>query len=196
MLLPCFTTVYFTKKYELHTQGTITCYQYYLMYRNHDIYFSDGCLWALLRLLVTGNTQSESETESNHSDVSYRPLSSVSDSRWRTALQLVICSVGLQVSFLTWGALEEKIFTEYVDSEGNVEKFTDSEFLIFVNCILAFAFSGIYLLITSPRIHQTPLYKYIYCSFSNILSSWCQYETLKFVSFPSQVIGAIFFILH
>lgn len=33
-----------------------------------------------------------------------------------------------------------------------------------------------------------PLYKYSYCTLSNIISSWCQYEALKYVSFPTQVI--------
>ncbi|XP_025831969.1 adenosine 3'-phospho 5'-phosphosulfate transporter 1-like, partial [Agrilus planipennis] len=33
------------------------------------------------------------------------------------------------------------------------------------------------------------LYKYVYCSFSNIMSSWCQYEALKYVSFPHQVLA-------
>lgn len=75
---------------------------------------------------------------------------------------------------------------EYVDGDHS-EKFTDSQFLVFVNRILAFAFSGIYLLVSHQRTHRTPLYKYGYCSVSNTLSSWCQYEALKFVSFPTQV---------
>ena len=37
--------------------------------------------------------------------------------------------------------------------------------------------------------HKAPLYKYSFCSFSNIMSSWCQYEALKFVSFPTQVLA-------
>lgn len=75
---------------------------------------------------------------------------------------------------------------DYADGD-EVEKFTDSQFLVFVNRILAFAFSGVYLLIVQQNVHRTPLYKYSYCSVSNTLSSWCQYEALKFVSFPTQV---------
>merc|ERR1739848_583555 len=33
------------------------------------------------------------------------------------------------------------------------------------------------------------MYKYSYCSLSNVMSSWFQYEALKFVSFPTQVLG-------
>merc|ERR1719370_2175918 len=39
-----------------------------------------------------------------------------------------------------------------------------------------------------PR-HKAPLFKYSYCSLSNILSSWCQYEALKYISFPTQVLA-------
>ena len=33
-----------------------------------------------------------------------------------------------------------------------------------------------------------PFCRYSYCSLSNILSSWCQYEALKYISFPTQVL--------
>lgn len=32
-----------------------------------------------------------------------------------------------------------------------------------------------------------PLYKFSYCSVSNIVSAWSQYEALKYVGFPTQV---------
>ena len=193
VFLPCFVIVYFTKKHQLHTRGTPVYFSSLMQQCIIHVIFSsnflDGYLWKLLRILVTGNT---SETESKHSDVSYSSVNPSHDSNLKTGLQLIGCTVGLQASFLTWGVLQEKIFTEYVDSEGHVEKFTDSEFLVFMNCILSFIISGTYLLLKPQTIHQTPLYKYGYCSLSNILSSWCQYEALKFVSFPSQV----FAILH
>ena len=36
---------------------------------------------------------------------------------------------------------------------------------------------------------STPLYKFSFSSVSNILSSVCQYEALKYVSFPTQVLS-------
>ncbi|XP_011255234.1 adenosine 3'-phospho 5'-phosphosulfate transporter 1 [Camponotus floridanus] len=105
------------------------------------------------------------------------------------ALLLMYCFFGLQISYLTWGYLQEKIMTqEYEDASGNKTRFQDSQFLVFVNRILAFAMSGLYLLIQRQPQHKTPLYKYAFCSLSNIMSSWCQYEALKYVSFPSQVL--------
>lgn len=106
------------------------------------------------------------------------------------ALLLVYCFLGLQFSYLTWGYLQEKVMTqEYVDAEGNKGHFRDSQFLVFVNRILAFFMSGLYLIVKRQPRHTTPLYKYTFCSLSNIMSSWCQYEALMYVSFPTQVLA-------
>ncbi|XP_049845760.1 adenosine 3'-phospho 5'-phosphosulfate transporter 1 isoform X1 [Schistocerca gregaria] len=112
----------------------------------------------------------------------------------RTILQetllIVFCFMGLQTTYLTWGILQEKVMTqEYEASDGTKGHFTDSQFLVFVNRILAFLLSGTYILTTNQTRHAAPMYKYVYCSFSNIMSSWCQYEALKYVSFPTQVLA-------
>lgn len=62
-------------------------------------------------------------------------------------------------------------------------------FLVFVNRILAFLVAALYAVCTRQPRHTAPLYKYSYSSFSNIMSSWFQYEALKFVSFPVQVLA-------
>lgn len=69
------------------------------------------------------------------------------------------------------------------------ERFKDSQFLVFINRILALLVAAIYVYSTTQPRHIAPVYKYSYSSFSNILSSWCQYEALKFVSFPTQVLA-------
>jgi len=72
------------------------------------------------------------------------------------------------------------------------EQFTNSQFLIFVNCILAWFAAGTYICSTRQPRHVGPFYEYSYASISNTLSSWCQYEALKFVSFPTQVLTKSF----
>ncbi len=67
--------------------------------------------------------------------------------------------------------------------------FTNSQFLVFINRVLALTISGIYLRIFPQPHHRAPFYKYSFSSISNTLSSWCQYEALKFVSFPTQVLA-------
>ncbi|KAG7163201.1 Adenosine 3'-phospho 5'-phosphosulfate transporter 1-like [Homarus americanus] len=113
-------------------------------------------------------------------------------------LQLIFCFLGLQASYLTWGVLQEKIMTkEYQSSEGNIGHFRDSQFLVFVNRILAFLLAATYLGFTRQPRHTAPIYKYSYCSFSNIMSSWCQYEALKYVLakaskiIPTMIMGKI-----
>ena len=64
-------------------------------------------------------------------------------------ITLVFCFFGLQGSYLTWGVLQEKIMTRtYTDSAGNEGQFKDSQFLVFVNRILAFAIALLYITVS------------------------------------------------
>lgn len=80
---------------------------------------------------------------------------------------------------------QERVMTRTYDEE----RFSDSQFLVFGNRILAMVVAGIYISLTRQPRHTAPFYKYSYCSISNTLSSWCQYEALKFVTFPTQVLA-------
>lgn len=115
-----------------------------------------------------------------------------SGSTLKQALKLIFCAAGLQVSYLTWGVLQERVMTRSYGAattgqEG--EKFKDSQFLVFMNRILALTVSGIWCVMFKQPRHGAPMYKYSFASLSNILSSWCQYEALKFISFPTQVLA-------
>ncbi|XP_065371008.1 adenosine 3'-phospho 5'-phosphosulfate transporter 1 [Calliphora vicina] len=101
------------------------------------------------------------------------------------------CFGGLMVSYLTWGVLQEKIMTqEYYNFDGVKSHFKDSQFLVFSNRILAFMVAIVVLQYKRPPTrHKAPLYKYSFASFSNIMSAWFQYEALKFVNFPTQVLA-------
>lgn len=123
---------------------------------------------------------------------------------WR----VLYCFCGLMTSYLVWGVLQEKIITqpyESTTSEGHrfEEHFHDSQFLVFANRLLAFIMALVYLCAknqfqntsSSPiaAIAQitgsAPLFKYSFASFSNIMSAWFQYEALKYVNFPTQVLA-------
>ena len=110
-----------------------------------------------------------------------------------TAFKLTFCAAGLQGAYLTWGVVQERIMTREYDElleDGTLQKvkFEDSQFLVFANRILALVVAAVYILIGGQPTHRAPLYKYSYSSFSNIMSSWCQYEALKYISFPTQVL--------
>ncbi|XP_069117655.1 adenosine 3'-phospho 5'-phosphosulfate transporter 1-like isoform X2 [Argopecten irradians] len=109
----------------------------------------------------------------------------------QTCLTLMFCVAGLQGAYLTWGVIQERIMTfEYgkTDTEKG-EFFKNSQFLVFINRILALAIGSIVLVVKAQPPHNAPLFKYSFSSFSNIMSSWFQYEALKFVSFPTQVLA-------
>ncbi|CAK8692289.1 unnamed protein product [Clavelina lepadiformis] len=117
-------------------------------------------------------------------------VETVSTPRYR-GFVLLCCAAGLQASYLTWGVIQERIMTREYGKQDGVpgEKFTNSQFLVFVNRLLALTVAGIYITVFRQPKHSCPLYRFSFASFSNIMSSWFQYEALKFVSFPTQVLG-------
>ncbi|KZC06414.1 PREDICTED: adenosine 3'-phospho 5'-phosphosulfate transporter 1-like [Dufourea novaeangliae] len=158
----------------------------YVRYTKYIQRGGKGCIPRMVHSCFVGHC------ETGLLDSSYSSMTSNLKQRtfMQDALLLMYCFFGLQVSYLTWGYLQEKIMTqEYEDLNGNKDHFKDSQFLVFVNRILAFLMSGLYLTIQRQPQHKAPLYKYAFCSLSNIMSSWCQYEALKYVSFPTQVLA-------
>ena len=111
----------------------------------------------------------------------------------QTSIKLLFCAGGLQLSYLTWGVLQEGIVTRTYEEhlpDGSVAlvNFANFQFLVFLNRSLALVVASVCLLfIRQPR-HTAPLYKYSYSSFSSIMSSLCQYEAFTYVSFPTQVL--------
>ncbi|XP_015789180.1 adenosine 3'-phospho 5'-phosphosulfate transporter 1 [Tetranychus urticae] len=128
----------------------------------------------------------------------------------------ITCFLGLHCSYLIWGVFQEKIMTtEYLISTNRTQfiikqesltvkldkiKFHDSQFLVLINRIFAFLIALVVFTITQARklpnqsgtpkrLVIAPFHEFFYCSLSNILSSWCQYEALKFVNFPTQVLS-------
>ena len=153
----------------------------------------NGILSFCVRLCVYGQESEKGSLEEQNKSV-VRPSveeTKAKESVLRQCLVLMWCAGGLLGSYLTWGLLQERIMAiEYGKTETSPgEKFQNSQFLVFMNRILAFAVSVVYIVCTRQPKHTAPLYKYSYSSFSNIMSSWCQYEALKYISFPVQVLA-------
>ncbi|XP_017070884.2 adenosine 3'-phospho 5'-phosphosulfate transporter 1 [Drosophila eugracilis] len=146
-----------------------------------------------INMCITGNSGYDQLDAGSSSADKERPAASVAPKRTSSqeAVQLLWCFGGLMISYLTWGVLQEKIMTQnYLNFAGESAKFKDSQFLVFSNRLLAFLVALAYLQWQpSPVRHRAPLYKYSYASFSNIMSAWFQYEALKFVNFPTQVLA-------
>lgn len=157
---------------------------YRFVYTRHELGDS-GCLGYVITACFKENTRTHPEEKEALSGPA-----SVKSSVKHEALLLLLCAAGLQGSYLTWGVLQEKIMTQtYSNTLSETGKFQDSQFLVFVNRILALCVSGLSLLFLYQPRHTVPLYKYCFCSFTNIMSSWCQYEALKYISFPAQVLA-------
>lgn len=146
-----------------------------------------GFLWPLIKSCVYGQGHDGELIPSTEGGGKGSMSTDHGPSFAKNSLVLVYCFLGLQSSYLMWGLLQEKIMTQTYSGKA----FTDSQFLVFVNRILALVIAWAYLLFyenqSIRRSKDGPLYKYSFCAFSNIMSSWFQYEALKFVSFPTQV---------
>lgn len=104
-------------------------------------------------------------------------------------VKLLFCFVGLQISYVLWGVVQEQLMTQ----EYKFGKFKSSAFCVFGNRFLALFISLAIVifrgLTTTKPMKIAPYYWYAPSSLSNSLSSWAQYEALKFVSFPTQVLS-------
>jgi adenosine 3'-phospho 5'-phosphosulfate transporter B2 len=113
------------------------------------------------------------------------------DSQGRTGVALRCCfyAGGIIGALWVYGLLQEKIMQQPYDGE----KFTSSEFLVFCNRFFAVWFSlGMAMLHKEDWGLKAPLWKYVVVSVSNVLATTCQYEALKYVSFPVQMLGKSF----
>ena len=99
----------------------------------------------------------------------------------------IFCALGLIGTFCVWGLLQERMVTYPYDGE----YFVYSYGLVFFTRLGGLCLSAFLML--RMNIKWVPcrgaLYEYSYPSVANMLSSWCQYEALKYVSFPTQVLA-------
>jgi adenosine 3'-phospho 5'-phosphosulfate transporter B2 len=88
-----------------------------------------------------------------------------------------------------YGVLQERIMTEKYDGE----MFRTSVFLVLCNRLVAITYAcGMTAIKGEEFKPKAPLWKYLAISFSNVAATWCQYEALKYVSFPVQMLGKSF----
>ena len=131
-----------------------------------------------------------------------------------STLKLVFFACGIMVSFVMYGVVQERIMTipyktdlieelpeDDHDEDYQGEMFKQSAFLVLMNRIVASFLAFTVILLTylwsgdkSKGVVRNlkgvaPFYAYCGVSFSNITATWCQYEALKYVNFPTQTLG-------
>lgn len=112
-------------------------------------------------------------------------------------LSCVVSSTGIIVALSIYGLLQERLMT----LEYGVGLFAVAVLLVFLNRLAAFLL-GVCIALCSGEdfsvaslLHAAPLWKYALISVSNVFASFCQYQALKYVSFPVQMIGKSFKIM-
>lgn len=122
------------------------------------------------------------------SDHNFLEFDQEQTSRSQVIKRLLFCSLMLNITFVAWGVLQERMLTRrYPRHTGDF--FTYSYALVFSNRFWTLVMSGMLLLWLKPRASRTTiLYEYSFPSISNMLSSWCQYEALRYLSFPATTI--------
>jgi len=81
----------------------------------------------------------------------------------------------------------------YATQNEEKEYFTYSYALVFSNRLWTLIMASMLLLHLRPnRSRSTIIYEYSFPSISNMLSSWCQYEALQYVSFPAATLTKCF----
>lgn len=102
--------------------------------------------------------------------------------------QVAICSCGLIISFCIWGLLQERILTQTYDGE----YYQHSYGLVFQSRLGGLLLSAYLMQHSKVPWENSPLWEYSFPSVANMLSSWCQYEALLYVSFPAQMLAKAF----
>ena len=111
----------------------------------------------------------------------------------KTAGRFLFCFTGLQVSYLTWGYMQELIMTTTFTPTPSAPdgRFPSAAFCVFSNRFLAIIVAMIAVSIKHGSILQNnvaPLVAFAPCALSNTMSSWSQYASLRYVSFPVQTV--------
>jgi len=114
-------------------------------------------------------------------------------SRWASVFWCALYGSGIIICLVIYGVLQERIMSEPYTNGTLTEMFTTSAFLVFINRIVAVLYAGSMITVKRDEFkNQAPLWKYGAVSISNVAASWCQYEALKHVTFPVQMLGKSF----
>merc|ERR1719333_595750 len=99
------------------------------------------------------------------------------------------CGIGIIIMLGFYGVIQERVMS--VPYGG--ELFKASIFLVLCNRIFAVVFASTMCAVNQESpVNKAPLWKYFAISLSNVAATTCQYEALKWVSFPVQMLGKSF----
>jgi adenosine 3'-phospho 5'-phosphosulfate transporter B2 len=113
----------------------------------------------------------------------------LNDTRIASAAKCAVYGLGIIGMLGVYGVIQERIMSEPYGSE----MFRVSVFLVLCNRMVAIVYAVCMVLYNGEDWgNKAPIWKYLALSFSNVSATWCQYEALKYVSFPVQMLGKSF----
>ena len=112
----------------------------------------------------------------------------------RTPLNLGVCVGGVLGSLCVYGVLQERLMTiPYggITTEPEIaEMFTSSVFLVLMNRLVTVCVSALGIVLTRDSFAiTTPLNLYASIAFANLVTTVCQYEVLKYLSFAASTLA-------
>jgi len=137
-----------------------------------------------------GNPDSGSSTVTAQQETPAEQPEAADKWDWALIGKFVFLVGGLQVCYLGWGLIQERIMSQTYGPDE--ESFTYSQFIVFSNRCVAFCIASIGVFIEGKRNTSAPFYMYCFAACGNVMGSWCQYEALRFISFPLQCIAKSF----
>lgn len=109
---------------------------------------------------------------------------------WKNAGWCIFYGGGIIGTLVLYGLLQERIMAQPYSGG---EFFKWSLFLVLFNRVVAIAFCISMILANGEQWRMVaPMWKYFVVSLSIVVASSCQYEALKYVSFPVQMLGKSF----
>jgi adenosine 3'-phospho 5'-phosphosulfate transporter B2 len=135
----------------------------------------------------------ETDVTQNLIDVLFLKFFGENPEFFKQALKFALCFCGLQASYLTWGYMQELIMTTTFTPTPLVPsgRFPSAAFCVFSNRFLAVLVALVAVRIKHGAFfanNTAPLMAFTPCALSNTMSSWSQYASLKYVSFPVQTV--------
>lgn len=102
-----------------------------------------------------------------------------------------LCAFGIISTLILYGILQERIMTMPYGDEGEPkEYFKYSLLIVAFNRLFTCLVAAVVLLLKGESLRPiAPIYAYAGVSISNVVATSCQYEALKYVSFPVQTLA-------
>ena len=112
----------------------------------------------------------------------------------RTPLNLGVCIGGVLGSLCIYGVLQERLMTipygGTTQDPEHAEMFTSSVFLVLMNRLVTVCISAMGIVLTGDSFRtSTPLNLYASIAFANLVTTVCQYEVLKYLSFAASTLA-------